>query len=63
MASQWSNNQAAVIAELLTNIAQAETLDANWGTLNAAQKDTVARQSIRATAKLARLVLHQLDSA
>lgn len=44
-------------------IANLESADANWATLTAAQKDQALRLCVRVVAKLARLVVRQLDSA
>lgn len=47
------------LAALLSTL---ETADTNWPTLTAAQKDAALRQTVRATAGLARLLLKRLGA-
>lgn len=58
--------EAAVEASLRSKarnaIATLESADANWASLTNVQKDAALRLCVRATAKLARLAVRQLDS-
>ena len=55
-------NAESIVAKIEAQIARAETADANWATLTAAQKDTALRQTMITVAKLARHVLNRYES-
>lgn len=55
-------NAESIATKIETQIARAETADANWATLSAAQKDVVLRQTMLTVAKLARYLLNRFES-
>ena len=55
-------NAESIRTKIEAQIARAETADANWATLTAAQKDTALRQTIITVAKLARHLLNRYES-
>ena len=55
-------NAASIRAKIEAQIARAETADANWASLTAAQKDTALRQTMITVAKLARHLLNRYES-
>lgn len=52
----------SIMAQIEQQIARAETADANWSGLSAAQKDVVLRQTMLTLAKMCRYLLNRFES-
>jgi acyl-CoA reductase-like NAD-dependent aldehyde dehydrogenase len=55
-------NAESVATKIEAQIQRAENADTNWANLTAAQKDSVLRQTMLTTAKLARHLLNRFEA-